>query len=1016
MHRGCVTSTIVAASLACVLRAVAAVSGEENRPAAKPPTFGSSVDVILVDAIVTDRQGRTVKGLAAEDFIVREEGEPQALTSFEAVDLASAANTETPQPLSTTALRASSNDVVEPSRRVFLIVMDDAGLGLAGVVAARKAASQFLSDAVRPGDVVSVVVPGAGLTWSDRLPQGRAQIESIIESVTGLRGTAQELATDWEARQVAETTDPMVQERMRVRLDSSGMLPQPPRFPGESDESYEARKRAFQEPFLQADARRQLDTDRERRRRLFEAISAALDSVSSVKGRKSVLLLSEGFIAEPNDAPFRELVGSARRNNASFYYLDVQRLRSGAAADSRQAGDRSASSRLVDPFESGGADAVAEETGGFALHNPNDLAAGLARVEAESSSYYLLGYSSRNAKRDGKYRQLRVEVRRADLTVRARKGYYAPGDAPSHAKPKPDPELERALSSALPATEIPMRLTAFTMQPVDKGKVRVRLVAEIGVAPLRFEKQDDGSVMATLEVAMSLNHVDPMGRLRTPWREWKVRLPQQAEGARIWAPLEGSFDVPAGACQARVAVRERATHAVGSVVHGFQVPDQRNWRVSTPILSDLPGQELGGAPRPRIGRTFVASSPLYCYLEVYGGSRKGPAPRISVAHALVDAEGKSRKSAPASPVTLGSAGLPARLETISLAGLGPGEYELRLTVRDEVSGRALDLREPFFLRRPTRPDLAIYLELLQAFLAGEVAHALSGVLEWHPQDLEALATSLPDPHLRKAAVMLHTALAFRLSGNARPLEADAHLAVARAALGKDSSPELHRDWLLTVGYYRLAAASPSTALASFEESARRFPTAAEGWLGEGICHELAGFPDGFAISESSARDSARQAERCYREALDLEPSLTEARLRLGRVLVLTGALDEAEKELAVVAEDTTEPRLVAFAQVFWGGVRDTRGDLLGAISHYRAAIGADQDCQTAAFALSEALYRSGRHRSATESLVTALQASRADGISPWHAYHVGSVGRRAFLPIPQEPAPLAAAAEPGGKP
>jgi tetratricopeptide (TPR) repeat protein len=264
--------------------------------------------------------------------------------------------------------------------------------------------------------------------------------------------------------------------------------------------------------------------------------------------------------------------------------------------------------------------------------------------------------------------------------------------------------------------------------------------------------------------------------------------------------------------------------------------------------------------------------------------------------------------------------------------------------------------------------------------------------------------------------MLHTALAFRLWGNARGPEAEAQLAIARAALGKDTAPELHRDWLLTLGYYRLAAASPSTALPFFEECERLFPAAAEAWLGAGICHELAGFADGFALSEMPARSAAGQAERCYRQAARLEPALTEARLRLGRVLLLTGALDEAEKELAAAAEDPTEPRLAAFAHVFLGAAREARADLPGAINHYRAAVAADRECQTAGFALSEALNRSGGHRAAAEALAAALEATRSNGISAWHAYHVGSIRRRAPLPIPQEAAPLAAAAQAGGDP
>ena len=744
-------------------------------------------------------------------------------------------------------------------------------------------------------------------------------------------------------------------------------------------------------------------------------MSAALDAVAAVKGRKSVLLFSEGFIQEPNDQPFRDLVAALRRNNASIYYVDVRRLSSGTAADSRQAGDRSASTRLVDPQESAGAEVVAEETGGFALHNPNDLEAGLARIAQESSSYYLLGYSSTNPTPDGKYRRLQVEVRRADLSVRARKGYYAPSGAKSPSrsggKPGADPDLERALAGAVPAREIPLRLTAFTLQPVEKGKVRVRLVAEVGLKPLRFERDSDGSPVATLDVAMALNHVKAAGRQRTPWREWKVKVPPQAEGLEIWVPLEGNFDVPGGACQARLAVRDRGSHALGSVLHGFEVPDPGTWRVSTPILSDMPGEERSRPPRMLVSRSFVAGAPLYCYLEVYNGAetKATAAPRVSLAYTLVDARGKTRKSQAASPLTLSSAGIPTRLETIPLSGLSPGEYELRLSVRDEVSGRTQQLREPFVVRRPSRPDLAIYLELLQAFLAGEVARASAGVMEWRPEDLEKLAASLPpgDMALRRAALLLHTALAFRLWSNARGLEAEAQIAIGRAVLAKDSPPDLHRDWLLTLGYYRLAAGSPVTALSFFEECARLFPGAADGWLGAGMCYELTAFPDGFALAELPAQNAARQAERCYREAVRLDPRLAEARLRLGRVLARAEAFDEAEQELAAALDASTEASLTAFAQVFWGGVRDARGDLAGAIGHYQAALAADRECQTAAFALGEALYRSGRHRNAAEILASGLAAPSSTEISPWHAYHVGFGRWKALLSTPQEAVPVA---------
>jgi VWFA-related protein len=965
------------AVLVSLLDGAGAIPAAADAPAGRgtpAPTFAAATDVIRLDAVVTDKQGREVKGLRVGDFVVREDGEPQVLTSFEAVDLASAPTAQAPQPARSGADDSGS---AQSTRRVFILVMDDGDLSLAGAIVARKAAKQFLSAATRPGDLVTLVVADAGLTWSTELPEGRAQLASIIDSVSGRQALSAERAGGWDT--------------------------------GEWNTLMAARRGA---PLVRAEAQNLLNEDRERRRQLFKGTLAALDAVASVKRRKAVVLFSEGFIQEPDDEPFRDLVAAMLRENAALYFVDVQRLTSGL------------SWRRVNPQDSAGAEVVAEETGGFTVR---DLEAGLARIARECSIHYLLGYSPKNQKADGKYRRLEVEVRRADLNVRARKGYYGPSQddslSPSRGEPDADPALQRVLADAVPAREIPLRLATFTLQTVEKRKVRVRLVAEVGLKSLRFERDRNGLSVATLDWAMVLNHVEAAGRQRLSWREWKVKVPPQAEGLAIWAAIEGSFEVPGGACQAKLVVRDRRSRALGRVLHSFEVPDPDSWRVSTPILSDMPGQEPGGPPRMLVGRSFVAGAPLYCYLEVYGGAgkKRTAAPRASLAYALVDARGRTKRKAPASPLALNSSGIPTRLETIPLAGLSPGEYELRLTVTDAASDRAQELRETFVVRRPTHPDLAIYLELLQAFLAGDVARAAAGVMEWRPEDLEKLAASLPseDAALRRAALLLHSELAFRLWRNRRGPDADAQIAICRAVLAKDFPPALHRDWLLAVGYYQLAAPFPARALkalAFFEECVRLFPDVAEAWLRAGTCYETAAFPDGFDFGELPAREAARQAERHYREAARLDPSLAEARLRLGRILTLAGALDEAEKELAAAAEGSTEARLTALAQVFWGGVRDARGDPAGAVDHYQAALAAAPESQTAAFALSEALYRSGRRRSAAERLASVVSAPRLTEISDWREYHLGFGPRSGLLPVQAETAPVAAGTEPAGTP
>jgi len=68
---------------------------------------------------------------------------------------------------------------------------------------------------------------------------------------------------------------------------------------------------------------------------------------------------------------------------------------------------------------------LAKETGGFVVENTNDLGAGVGRMQAERTIYYLLGYEPTNAKLDGKFRKVTVKVKRSKVTVRSRPGYVA---------------------------------------------------------------------------------------------------------------------------------------------------------------------------------------------------------------------------------------------------------------------------------------------------------------------------------------------------------------------------------------------------------------------------------------------------------------------------------------------------------------------------------------------------------------------------------------------------------------
>jgi hypothetical protein len=82
---------------------------------------------------------------------------------------------------------------------------------------------------------------------------------------------------------------------------------------------------------------------------------------------------------------------------------------------------------------------VAEETGGVAIANTNNFSDGFKTIVQDASTYYLLGYSPEPEQTDGDFHSIRVRVKREGVTVRARRGYYAPSADAKPPKPLPVP-------------------------------------------------------------------------------------------------------------------------------------------------------------------------------------------------------------------------------------------------------------------------------------------------------------------------------------------------------------------------------------------------------------------------------------------------------------------------------------------------------------------------------------------------------------------------------------------------
>ena len=132
-------------------------------------------------------------------------------------------------------------------------------------------------------------------------------------------------------------------------------------------------------------------------------------------------------------------VDALNQSNTTVYAVNIDGVSAGPGADEddiipaevlgateeRELDTLDGVTSSFDTFEVGGLFPLAYETGGRYFFNINVFEPAMKRIGNENKRYYLLTYTPKNSDLDGKYRRIEVRVRRPDVTVRARKGYFA---------------------------------------------------------------------------------------------------------------------------------------------------------------------------------------------------------------------------------------------------------------------------------------------------------------------------------------------------------------------------------------------------------------------------------------------------------------------------------------------------------------------------------------------------------------------------------------------------------------
>ena len=690
-----------------------AATKPQEKPAEKPPAFPARIELVTVDVVAVDKSGRAVAGLKREDFTVLEDGAPQTISSFQPVALPP----EPPAPNApVTRPRVSSNLTPEAQQgRTFLIVFDDIHLSPGIAIPAKAAVGEFLKSSVREGDRVSLIASSGASWWSARMPEGRSELVAILRRLQGryLHEAQPDQVTPYEAMRIIEYDDPDIGYQVQRRFDAYGSTGR--ERSGDRtyrDSTAQTSVVGLIDPYVRsraADVHRQAT---ERRRITMRTMTRALQSLAGVKGRKAMILVSGGFIFEPNFKDMKLLEDASLRMNVPIHFIDSRGLKAlpdfmtAEYADAFDVQDTVAV--LADiTREAEGSENVALDTGGLVVKNTNDLAAGLSRVSNESLAYYLIGYTPTNPTRDGKFRKIAVKlapVRAKGLRLRARRGYFAPepGRDEVVVRPGSDPEIGRALDSPFERRELPLRVSAYSFDEAAQNRVAVMLTAEIGIGELSLVEQD-GRMTGELAFLIEGQHRDTGEFFSVDEKIEIALLPESYKRMRLTGyTVTRDFNLPPGDYQAKLVVRELGSGRIGSVIHDFEVPPLASFRLSTPVLSDALEERPAGATTPArpvltVRRRFAPGSTLYVQYSVLGATKDAGTklPRVSAGYEIRRQDGSVFKSAPQTQINPTSIGSLLRLNGIQLAGALPGSYELVLRVKDELDGQQLEVREPF---------------------------------------------------------------------------------------------------------------------------------------------------------------------------------------------------------------------------------------------------------------------------------------------------------------------------------
>ena len=386
-----------------------------EQQSAPAQTFRSSAALVEVDIIVKDKDGRFVSGLTADDFVVLEEGKPQPIQHFY---LVTQSPTTTKEPRSDVVLPRSPD---QTDRRVFVLFFDSEHLSKGTLGRVKESAMTFLASQFSPRDLGGVFANGRlwhGHLSTDRqeLLDGVRAVEPAFETSGSRRAQLLEyprIDSELDAARIesgdqrlleAVADDNCTRERQNCDLEGG---------------------REYVVVKLQRKARDVVSEARRAASATVDMLTYMSRNLAPLEGRKTVVMLSEGFFTGDVRSELPQIAGQASRAGVTVYTVDARGTEGAGGRVPPDASMSMGTLSLYGDTSGEGLDILAAQTGGLAFRHSDNLNSQLAAVASDTSTYYVLAYAPANTALDGKYRAIELKTKWTGVSVRAKRGYVA---------------------------------------------------------------------------------------------------------------------------------------------------------------------------------------------------------------------------------------------------------------------------------------------------------------------------------------------------------------------------------------------------------------------------------------------------------------------------------------------------------------------------------------------------------------------------------------------------------------